>query len=112
VRFQVILCRFQGRRLKRSEWPAPVVGELSIADIPAKENNFRRNVRMAQLRAHLDAFGTALVDVTPPLFDPQLLPAAAGRLVIRGIELDIKKAEGGGYTAFEHEQVWLCTLAL
>jgi hypothetical protein len=88
------------------------VGELSIADSPAKANNFRRNVRMAQLRAYLDAFGTALVDVTPPLFDPQLLPAPAGRLVIRGIELDVQKADGGAYTAFEHEQIWLCTFVI
>jgi hypothetical protein len=42
--------------------------------------------------------------VVPPLFDPQILPAPPGKLLIRGIELAVVKQE-----IYEHEQLWLCT---
>ncbi|MCA9182985.1 MAG: hypothetical protein KDA51_16095 [Planctomycetales bacterium] len=40
----------------------------------------------------------------PPLFDPQMLPAPRGKLLIRGIELAVLKEE-----TYEDERLWLRT---
>src|SRR5512133_1138106 len=97
---EVILCRKDGRRLRRSEWPAPVLGTLVIRESAADKNNFKRHVRVAQLKVARHAFSTSSVDAVAPLFDPQFLPAPDGKLLIRGIELCASSAE-----VFEHEQM-------
>ncbi len=103
---EVILCRKDGRRLRRSEWPAPVVGQLVIDDTDAKHSAFNRNLRAAKLLGYRDSdrYRTSEINLVPPIFDPVLLAAPRGLLVLRGVELDPR--DGGVY---ELEQVWLCS---
>ena len=101
---EVILCRKDGRRLRESEWAQPVRGRLEVINMPAEKNSFKRNVRAAQLMGPSGAFHNSETNVVPPLFDPQILPAPRGKLLIRGIELAVVEKE-----IYEHEQLWLCT---
>lgn len=74
--------------------------------MPAEKNSFKRHVRAAQLMVPSGAFHNSETNAVPPLFDPQILPAPPGKLLIRGIELAVFKED-----IYEHEQLWLCTPA-
>jgi hypothetical protein len=50
------------------------------------------------------AFHNSKTNAVPPLFDPQMLPAPRGKLLIRGIELAVLKEE-----TYEDERLWLRT---
>jgi hypothetical protein len=106
---EVIRCRQEGRRLKRAEWPEPVRGHLKVRSLAAADTSFRRAVVIVELLNYQDAFRTVLTNAGLPIFEPQLLPAPHGKLLIRGIELSVKRDASGAQIVFEHEQVWLCT---
>jgi hypothetical protein len=75
----------------------------------AADTSFRRAIVIVELLKYQDAFRTVLTNVGLPIFEPQLLPAPHGKLLIRGIELAVKRDAAGAQIIFEHEQVWLCT---
>ena len=104
---EVIQCRRDGLRLKRSQWPAPVSGRLSIYEMPGGPN--RHTQRMASLTRPHGVSG-AWVGVILPIVGPELLPGPAGQLLIRGIQISSAcVAETGTVDIREYEQVWLCT---
>lgn len=92
----VTLLRRKGMRLRPTELPPPIEGELSMYDWTT-QNNFGRPVRCMEVKV---AVGT-LMQARAVLFDPELIAVADGALSFRGIELDT--ADG---RVFEHEQVW------
>jgi hypothetical protein len=99
---EVILCRQAGRRLKPSEWPAPIQGYLFVVDFSGNANSFQRHLRVARLKAKPPRFDT---EVLKPLFSSELVRAEKGKVLLAGVELD--SAEGGA-AVFEHQQLWLC----
>ncbi len=103
------MCRKEGRRLRESEWAAPVVGRLVIRNTRGEDTNFKRNIRRAELLAPAGAYSTVQVDAVKPIFDPELLPAPPGKLLIRGIELASGKGEAEMRVMYEWVQLWLCT---
>ena len=107
----VVLCRRNGLRLRKSEWPAPVRGELRIEESERDANSFKRGVRVANLLAPTGA-SRVHAGVLLPIFDPVLIPAPPGHILIRGIEIASMAASDGSLNVYEHEQLWLCTQAL
>lgn len=105
---EVIRCRQEGLRLRKSQWPAPIRGLLQIEELARADNNFRHHVRMASLYA-LTGVSGAKTSLLIPIFDPQLLPAPAGQLLLRGIEITSKVTATGTREVYEFEQLWLCT---
>lgn len=105
---QVIQCRRDGLRLKRTEWPEPVLGRLVIGESGSGTSSFRRAMRIAQLLAPAGAYQSIEVDVVPPLFEPQLLPAPIGQLLLRGTQLQALSRDGQS-KVWEYEQLWLCS---
>jgi len=107
---EVIQCRQEGLRLRRSQWPAPVRGLLAIYERPGGAN--WRTMRIATLTAPRGV-SHVQVDSLLPLIGPELLPAPAGKLLIRGIQIQSVLARGEDgqslHSVFEHEQVWLCS---
>lgn len=98
MRWAVTQLRDRGRRLKRGEWPDPVVGELELTVMP--ETNARRPLKKMDL---FGVPGTVRQSLLLPLFDPQIISMDAGALVLHGMQLHSEEAG-----IFEHMQVWHC----
>lgn len=98
MRWAVTQLRDKGRRLKRSEWPEPVVGELELAVMP--ETNARRPLKKMEL------FGTPSTvrqSLLLPLFEPQIISMDAAGMVLHGMQL-----ASDPEAVYEHMQVWHC----
>lgn len=98
MKWQVTQLRDRGRRLKRGEWPEPVVGDLELSLMP--ETNARRPLKK------LDLFGnpgTVRQSLLLPLFDPQIISMDANGMVLHGMQLDTRDG-----AIYEHMQVWHC----
>lgn len=102
MRWAVTQLRAQGRRLRRSEWPAPVVGELELSVMP--ETNARRPLRKLELYG---TPGTVRQSLLLPLFEPQIISMDRGGMVLHGMQL-----ASGDAGVFEHMQVWHCVPCL
>jgi hypothetical protein len=97
----VTTLRYQGQRLKRSEWPLPVTGHLHIGVISGADTYFRRPINRAEIRVPSGSLWRS----TLVLFDPQIQQTTEdGGLLISGIEL-LSGLQGGGMT--EVHQLWM-----
>ncbi|URI11062.1 hypothetical protein MW290_19015 [Aquincola tertiaricarbonis] len=98
MRWAVTQLRDKGRRLKRTEWPAPVVGELELSVMP--ETNAKRPLKKLELYG---TPGTVRQSLLLPLFEPQIIAMDGAGLVLHGMQL----ASDDG-SVYEHIQVWHC----
>jgi hypothetical protein len=87
----------------------PVIGCLVIRNTAGDDTNFKRNIRRAELLQSRDAYNKVVIDVVPPIFDPELLPAPTGKLLLRGIELGPRTYTDKPADIYEFVQLWLCT---
>lgn len=92
----------EGQRLRRSEWPAAIFGEVVIEDSTATKGAFRRLMRRAVLT---QTIGVSSVRTAAVIFDPYFLPSAEGAMLIAGVQLQHCVTTK---TISEHGQVWLC----
>ena len=82
---------------------------MVIRNTRGEDTNFKRNIRRAELLAPAGAYATVSVDAVKPIFDPELLPAPPGKLLLRGIELGTVKGDTDIRVIYEWVQLWLCT---
>lgn len=98
MRWAVTQLRDKGRRLKRSEWPEPVVGQLELSLMA--ETNAKRPLKKMEL---YEDYGSVRRSILLPIFDPQIISMDAGGMVLHGMQLS---SEAG--SIYEHMQVWHC----
>lgn len=101
MKWAVTQLRDRGRRLKRGDWPTPVVGELQLAVMP--ETNAKRPLKKMELYGNP---GTVRQSLLLPLFEPQIISMDTEAMVLHGMQLS--SADG---SMFEHMQVWHCVPA-
>lgn len=97
MKFTVQRLRVRGVRVKM-ERSAGVLGELIVNDMPASA--FGRPIRVARLLHPERPTGAA--ELLPPLLDVQLLQVSEQRLVLAGIERELRDGEMTDYA-----QTWL-----
>lgn len=97
----IIQLRQRGLRLRESEWPEPVRGNLVVADSPGQHNNFRRHLRQATLFVATGVSGHPVPVLR--IFDPELLHTTEDGFLVRGVEITV----GAEKRIFEVEQMWL-----
>lgn len=100
MKWSVTQMRDRGRRLKRGEWPEPIVGELELTVMP--ETNARRPLKKVDLYGMP---GTVRQSLLLPLFEPQIISMNASGLVLHGMQLDTRDG-----AVCEHIQVRHCVL--
>lgn len=96
---EIIELRDAGLRLRESEWPAPLAGELRMDYFDGRNNNHRRTLRRLTLW-HTGDGNTARPGV--PLNDPELVDVVGGAWLFRGHVLQSRDGR-----IYEHEQMWL-----
>ena len=101
MRWAVTLMRDRGQRLRRSEWPEPVAGDLEIAFM--LQTYARSPLKAAQL---YDVQGSVRRPLLLPLFEPVLVTMDSHFMLLQGIELEAQQGE-----ISEHVQVWHCAPA-
>lgn len=99
----VTALRLKGLRLKESEWPAAVVGQLVVDDWDGQANNFRRHLRKAELWMHIETTSRRPILT---MYDPVVMKTVRGGFLLSGTELDGQKVDGE-HRLFEHQQLWL-----
>ena len=97
----VTLLRERGRRLKRSELPTPVLGELEVA-LDDGRTSFKRVLMVANLT--VERSPGIRQHAVLPLFDARLAKIEGDAITLIGIELS---SEARGPT-LEYVQVWQC----
>lgn len=95
---EVIELRKNGLRLRPEEWPAPVAGQLQMAQWDSKHTNYHRTIRKLVLWV---PWGTSMVP-GPWLGDAQLVDVVGDAQLLRG---DVLHSEDG--RIHEHAQLWL-----
>jgi hypothetical protein len=95
---EVIELRKNGLRLRPEEWPAPVVGQLRMAQWDSSHTNYHRTIRKLVLWM---PWGTSMVP-GPSLADAQLVDVVGDAQLIRG---DVLQSVDG--RIHEHAQLWL-----
>lgn len=95
---EVIELRKNGLRLRPEEWPAPVAGQLQMAQWDSKHTSYHRAIRKLVLWV---PWGTSMVP-GPWLGDAQLVDVVGDAQLLRG---DVLHSEDG--RIHEHAQLWL-----
>jgi hypothetical protein len=95
---EVIELRKNGLRLRPEEWPAPVAGQLQMAQWDSKHTSYHRTIRRLVLWV---PWGTQIVP-GPWLGDAQLVDVVGDAQLLRG---DVLHSEDG--RIHEHAQLWL-----
>lgn len=96
---ELIELRCSGLRLRQSEWPEPLVGELRMDYFDGRHNSSRRTLRRLTLW-HMNGGTTPRPGV--PLNDPELVDVVDGAMLFRGHVLEPREGR-----IYEHEQMWL-----
>ena len=95
---EVIELRKNGLRLRPEEWPAPVSGQLQMAQWDSSHTSYHRTIRKLVLWV---PWGTQIVP-GPWLGDAQLVDVVGDAQLLRG---DVLHSEDG--RIHEHAQLWL-----
>jgi len=95
---EVIELRKNGLRLRPEEWPAPVAGQLRMAQWDSSHTSYHRTIRKLVLWV---PWGTQIVP-GPWLGDAQMVDVVGDAQLLRG---DVLHSEDG--RIHEHAQLWL-----
>lgn len=95
---EVTPLRQAGLRLRPSEWPAPVKGQLAVSHMPASICASRRTLREVKVlgRWVSERFTQLL------MFDPEFVDVVGDGFLLRGYEIHTQQER-----QFEHQQLWL-----
>ena len=99
MRCEVVQLRYQGRPLRRSEWPAPLVGELRTSERAAEISAFKTHTPMLLL---YQMGGPTFLGILGTLYFPKLVEIGEFIMLWRGLQLDTS-----GAVPVEFAQVWL-----
>lgn len=101
MRMKVTPLRHEGKILKTSELPDPVIGDLLIGDWPPSTAKGRW-MRKAELKANQGA--TLAYDALTPIFDPQIMRVDETGMYLQGFQ----RYPTPDDKIYEFVQVWRC----